>query len=337
MNTQFRICSLCPQPCRPAAWDRTDMTNNRQSAIKFIDRFGTRAALEAARRADELGDAGDVQARVRWQLIDREINSIFSRNMPAAALPQLHPMGRDPVVPGPGQHKEMRMFAHDIMTTNVITVRPEQSVAALAKLLIDRGISAVLVVNAEDRILGIVSEGDLVHRVIGDNEAPRPWWLTILGDPNDVPDEYAKLHGTTAADVMTRDVITVPSFTPLASIAERLEGSHINRVLIVDEGKMVGIVSRADVIQAPIAGPTANPAAKSDREIRRDLLDEFANHAWSNAATFNVAVDDGVVHYWGFVESAGAREAMRIAAENMAGVKSVRSNLDVAARSLEYI
>ena len=231
------------------------------------------------------------------------------------------------------------MFALDIMTTNVITVRPEHTVAEVAKLLIDRRISAAPVVDDEGRLLGIVSEGDLVHRVLGDNEAPRSWWLTILGDPTDIPDEYAKLHGTTAGDVMTRDVITVPSFTAVNSIAELLESHHIKRVPIVDEGRLVGIVSRANIIQALIARPSMRPApaSKSDQDIRAALLTEFANHPWSNASTFNVAVDEGVVRYWGFVESDGAKEAMRIAAENMAGVKSVESNLGVASRSPDYI
>jgi CBS domain-containing protein len=232
------------------------------------------------------------------------------------------------------------MFALDIMTTNVITVRPGHTVAAVAKLLIDRRISAAPVVDDEDRLLGIVSEGDLVHRVLGDNEAPRSWWLTILGDPTDIPDEYSKLHGTTAADVMTRDVITVPSFTSVNSIAELLEKHHIKRVPIVDEGKLVGIVSRANIIQALIARPSIRPAAaalKSDQDIRSALLTEFANHPWSNASTFNVVVEEGVVRYWGFVESNGAKQAMRIAAENMAGVKSVESNLGVASRSPDYI
>ena len=139
---------------------------------------------------------------------------------------------------------------------------------------------------------------------------------------------------------MTRDVITVPSFTSVNSIAELLEKHHIKRVPIVDEGKLVGIVSRANIIQALIARPSIRPAAaalKSDQDIRSALLTEFANHPWSNASTFNVVVEEGVVRYWGFVESNGAKQAMRIAAENMAGVKSVESNLGVASRSPDYI
>lgn len=238
------------------------------------------------------------------------------------------------------------MFAKDIMTTNVITAAPEQTVAEVAKLLIDRRISAVPVVDGEGNLLGIVSEGDLVHRVMGlvhrvmgDVEAPRSWWLTILGDPSDIPDEYVKLHGTTARDVMTKNVITAPSFTPVVSIAEMLESKHIKRVPIVDEGKLVGIVSRANVIQALIAqaSETTKEASKSDQDIRQNLLDEFSNHAWSSASTFNVVVSDGVVRYWGFVESDSAKEAMRLAAENIPGVKSVESNLGVAARPPEYI
>ncbi len=119
-------------------------------------------------------------------------------------------------------------------------------------------------------------------------------------------------------------MITVPSFTSVNSI--------------VDEGKLVGIVSRANVIQALIARPSIQPvaASKSDKDIRSALLTEFVNYPRSNSSTFNVAVDEGVVRYWGFIESNGAKEAMRLAAENMADVKSGESNLGVASCSPDY-
>ncbi|NQV57525.1 MAG: CBS domain-containing protein [Rhodospirillales bacterium] len=231
------------------------------------------------------------------------------------------------------------MFAKDIMTTNVITVGPDQTVAEIAKLLINRRISAAPVVDENGKILGIVSEGDLVHRVLGDNEVRRSWWLSFLGDPSDVPAEYAKLHGRKARDVMTKDVVTAPSFTPINSIAEMLEKKRIKRVPIVDNGKLMGIVSRANVIQALIGQTDKAPkeASPSDQAIRTSLLEEFNEHPWSSASTYNIVVKDGIVRYWGFVESEEAKEAMRIAAENIPGVKSVESNLGVAARMPEYI
>ena len=119
------------------------------------------------------------------------------------------------------------MFAKDIMTTNVITVGPDEPVADIARLLIERGISAVPVVDVDGTLHGIVSEGDLVHRIRGDHELPRSWWLSLLGDPKDTPQEYLKSHGKTAADVMTADVISVTEFTAVSEIAETLETKRI--------------------------------------------------------------------------------------------------------------
>lgn len=231
------------------------------------------------------------------------------------------------------------MFAKDIMTTNVITVTPEAPVAEIAKLLIDRRISAAPVVDGGNKLIGIVSEGDLVHRIRGDHELPRSWWLTLVGDPADVPSEYIKFHGSTAKDVMTENVQTVTEFTSIAEIAEVLESNKIKRVPVVKDGILVGIVSRANIIQVLIAkGEEDLPKVNaSDQEIRAKLLQELDQHAWASTATMNVVVDDGVVRFWGFVESDDAREALKLAAENVPGVKSVESNLGVSAAPPDYI
>ncbi len=231
------------------------------------------------------------------------------------------------------------MFAKDIMTTNVITVSPDSSVAEIAKMLVDRRISAAPVVDSGNKLVGIVSEGDLVHRIRGDHEMPRSWWLTLVGDPSDVPDEYIKSHGSTAKDVMTADVATVTEFTSVAEIAETLEKRKIKRVPVVKDGVLVGIVSRANIIQALIAkGENDLPKVDaSDQEIRTKLLKELDQHAWASTATMNVVVDAGVVRFWGFVESDEAREALKLAAEGIPGVKAVENNLGVSAAPPDYI
>ena len=142
------------------------------------------------------------------------------------------------------------MFAKDIMTLNVITVGPDTPINEIAKLLIERRISAAPVVDEDNQLVGIVSEGDLVHRIRGDHEMPRSWWLSLIGDPSDVPREYIRSHGKTAKDVMTKEVVTATSFTSIAELAELLETKKIKRLPIVEAGKLVGIVSRANIIQA---------------------------------------------------------------------------------------
>ena len=219
------------------------------------------------------------------------------------------------------------------MTNTVITVGPNKPLNEIAQLLIKHRISAVPVIDKDKKLLGIVSEGDLVHRIRGDNELPRSWWLSLIGDPNDVPKEYIRTHGKTAKDVMTKEVITATPFTSIGELAELLETKKIKRVPIVEAGKLIGIVSRANIIQALAARDHAElpSVTLSDQEIRKTVLEECYQHEWASDATVNVVVKNGVVHFWGLVNSEDAKDALRIAAENIPGVKEVKENLDVYA------
>jgi len=225
------------------------------------------------------------------------------------------------------------MFANDIMTNTVITVGPDRPLKEIAQLLIKHRISAVPVINEDKKLMGIVSEGDLVHRIRGDHELPRSWWLSLIGDLNDIPKEFIRTHGKTAKDVMTQEVITATPFTSIAELSEMLETNKIKRVPIVESGKLIGIVSRANIIQGLVAqdDDSLPKVAKSDQEIRKILLEEFLQHEWASNATVNVVVKNGVVQFWGLVSSEYAKDALRIAAEKIPGVKEVKENLDVYA------
>src|SRR6516165_4248713 len=172
------------------------------------------------------------------------------------------------------------MRAMDVMTTGVITVDPDTSVQAIATLLSERGISGVPVVDAADRLLGIVSEGDLLHRVETGTERltrrRRSWWLDTIASDQELARDYVKSHGRTAKDVMTREVISVTDTTDLTEIAMLLETKRIKRVPVLREGKLVGIVSRANLVRA-LAMITSDPAdaATDDRTIRAELLAEL--------------------------------------------------------------
>src|SRR5215471_1029377 len=142
------------------------------------------------------------------------------------------------------------MRAMDVMTTNVITVGPDTSVQEVAKTLSERNISGVPVVDAANRLVGIVSEGDLLHRVETGTDRRvqrrrRSWWLDTIGSDEELARDYVKSHGRTAGDVMTRDVITVSETAQLGDIANLLETKKIKRVPVVRDGTLVGIVSRA--------------------------------------------------------------------------------------------
>lgn len=235
-----------------------------------------------------------------------------------------------------GPKREPAVFAKDFMTQKVLTVRPDAPVAEIAKLLVERRISAVPVVEENGAMVGLVSEGDLVHRIDGNYRGARPWWLTVFGDPEDDPHEYVRSHGSRASDIMTRDVITVTEYSTLEEVVKTLETNRIKRVPVVRDEKLVGIVSRRDVIQflATAKESGFRPPTADDREIRERLIAEIKGHPWAEIATVNVVVVDGVVRLFGFVDSADARDALRVAAESIPGVKSVEDDLGINALML---
>jgi CBS domain-containing protein len=221
------------------------------------------------------------------------------------------------------------MHAADVMTPNVITVDPGTTVQALAALLSERGISGAPVVDAAGKLVGIVSEGDLLHRPeIGTeahNPAQRSWWLEDFAAMQ--AREYVKSHGRTVNDIMTRDVVTVTEETDLGEVARLLETNRIKRVPVMRGDKIVGIVSRSNLVRALGAAhaPAASATAEDDRTIRRRLIAELQNQPWANKLwPQDVIVNGAVVHLW-FTsdEPSETKEAARIAAENLPGVRGV--------------
>ena len=219
------------------------------------------------------------------------------------------------------------MQARDVMTTKVVAVGPETPVNTIAALLLERRISAVPVIDEERRVLGIVGEGDLMRR---EELTPRSsWWLTAFGDPEALAQEFVKLHGQQAKDVMTREVVTISEETPLAEIAVLLEKHGIKRVPVLREGRLVGIVSRADLLRGlAVRGlKPMTPVAQDDASIRAQLLDVLQREPWAGAHFLSIVVDDGVVHFWGLVHSDAERQALRVAAESIPGVREVKDHL----------
>jgi CBS domain-containing protein len=232
------------------------------------------------------------------------------------------------------------MRAMDVMTTGVITVDPDTSVQAVAKLLSQRGISGVPVVDAADHLVGIVSEGDLLHRVETGTERlagrRRSWWLDTIASDQELARDYVKSHGRTAKDVMTREVISVTDTTDLAEVAMLLETKRIKRVPVLRDGKLVGILSRANLVRA-LAVTKSDPAVDADaddRTIRAKLLAELMGQEWFKTQDWfkiwaaDVIVRDRVVHFWlAANQTEEERLALRVAAENIAGVRRVEEHL----------
>jgi CBS domain-containing protein len=220
----------------------------------------------------------------------------------------------------------------------VVTVEPETSVQEIARLLSEKSISGVPVVDAQGRLIGIVSEGDLLHRVeTGTARRPdrsrgrrRSWWLDSIAADEELARDYVKSHGRTAKDVMTREVISVEETTELADIATLLETKRIKRVPVVRDGKPVGIVSRANLVRAlAAAGPRlAADTVADDRTIRQNLLAELRDQEWVHTWAADIVVRDGIVHIW-VSDDRPAEEgrALRVAAENVPGVRGVEEHI----------
>jgi CBS domain-containing protein len=221
------------------------------------------------------------------------------------------------------------MRATEIMTPNVITIGEDASVAEVAKLLVERGISAVPVVDKDHRVVGMVSEGDLLHRTETGTEQRRSWWLDMVASTNRLAGDYIKSHSTKVKDVMTRDVISVSNTTSLADIAILLETNRIKRVPVVHDGKLVGIVSRANLVRA-LAMTTNEPLSRAeldDRTIRNELLAELGAQRWAEISPANVTVKDGVVHLWSSYLSEEEKRAVVVAAENTPGVRRIEDHM----------
>jgi len=216
------------------------------------------------------------------------------------------------------------MKAKDIMSIQVVTAAPDATVQEIARRLLQHQISAVPVVDEQGRVVGMVSEGDLVRRVEAGTEKRRSWWLRMLVDPAVLSTDYVKSHARHARDVMTTDVITVTPDTPVAEIAELLEKRHIKRVPVVRDGKLVGIVSRANLLHALVAMRAFTPApAPTDEAIRARVIAELGKEPWGDTVATNVLVNDGVVELWGGANSEQEMQAGRVLAENVSGVKKV--------------
>jgi len=221
------------------------------------------------------------------------------------------------------------MKARDVMVSPVVTVKPSATVKEVAKLFLERRISAVPVVDEQRKLVGIVSEGDLVHRAEIGTEQRRSWWLVLLAKNQALAADYIKAHGRKVEDVMTRNVVTATPDTPLNEIARLLEKHGVKRVPIVGDGQLVGIVSRANLVQAVATSGSKLEIPVSDATIRDKLLARLNAQRWAHTGLLNATVNDGVVDLWGITGSETERKAIRLAAETVAGVRAVNDHMVV--------
>jgi CBS-domain-containing membrane protein len=220
------------------------------------------------------------------------------------------------------------MKASDVMVRDIFVVGPEASIADVAKILLEKRISAVPVV-AGDKVVGIVSEGDLLQRAEAGTQPHRSWWLELFTNDERRAAEFTRSHSRKVSDVMTREVITAEPDTPLADVAALLMKHRIKRVPIVTGGKLIGIVSRADVLQFVAGQAIQIPINQDDASLREKVLARMNAEPWARTALVNVSVKQGIVELSGLVYSDEQRKALQVAAEITPGVREVKNNLAV--------
>jgi CBS domain-containing protein len=220
------------------------------------------------------------------------------------------------------------MNASDVMTRNILSVRPDTTVAEAIRMMLDNRISGLPVIDEGGRLVGILTEGDLLRRGETGTERHRPRWLEFLMGPGRLAEEYVRTHGRRIAEVMTRDPVSVAPDTSLKEIVELMERHRIKRVPVLDGDDPVGILSRADLLRGLAGALAAEPAAAtSDEEIRERILAELARAAWAPGDGIAITVENGVVDLNGVILDEKERAALRVAAENVPGVKAVEDHL----------
>jgi CBS domain-containing protein len=222
----------------------------------------------------------------------------------------------------------MIMQARDVMMRHLICTQPEASISQAARLMLQNHVSGLPVVDIGGNLVGVITEGDFLRRAETGTDRRRPRWLEFLIGPGKLASEYTASHGCKVAEVMSDEVFTATEDTPLDEIVLLMEHRRIKRLPVLRGRKLVGIVTRANLMRAVVGLMSAAPeVANDDASIRKRLNDEIASHQWAPIALINPIVKDGVVMLWGTIFDERQREALKVAAENIPGVKAVHDHL----------
>jgi CBS domain-containing protein len=216
------------------------------------------------------------------------------------------------------------------MTRKVLSVSPDETVEHAANLMLRHGISGLFVVDAKGTLVGVVTEGDLLRRDEIGTERHRPWWLRVLVSPGKQALDFTRAHGRKVSDIMTPEVICVGTDTPLEDVVETMERQRIKRVAVTENGHMVGVVARSDLLRALLTHEREKQpprAQDDDRTIRTNILAALESASWTPLTTLNVTVASGVVDIWGTITNPDERRAICVIAENVPGVKTVHDHL----------
>jgi len=219
------------------------------------------------------------------------------------------------------------MKVKDVMTSPVLSVESESPISQAIQLMLEKRISGLPVLDGQGRLVGIVTEGDFLRRTETGTQRRRSRWLEFLIGPGRLADEYTRSHGRKVIDVMTPDPVTINEQTSLEQVVQIMEKHRIKRLPVLREQKLVGIVSRANLLHALASLSVAAPSPKTDEAIREAVLAELDRQSWAPRHMIDVVVRNGVVELWGAVIDSEQRKAARVVAETVPGVKAVKSHI----------
>ena len=230
------------------------------------------------------------------------------------------------------------MRAKDVMSDGVVSVGVDATVFEVAELLVNSRVSALPVVDEHGFMVGIVSEADLIRRSEVGVHPDAPGLLRQFADDLAAADAFVKAHSRRVVEIMTRPVITANEDATLGELSETMQKHGVKRIPILRRRTVVGIVSRADLLQALISrgprpdanqAPSPSPTGVPDDQLRGEVVAAVRGRSWSLAKRADVVISDGVAHLWGVVPSDMVRKAYRVAAENVPGVRSVENHMHI--------
>jgi CBS domain-containing protein len=219
------------------------------------------------------------------------------------------------------------MIIQDIMSSPVVTVQPTTSIADAARLMLERHISGLPVLDADGRLVGVLSESDLLRRSELGTERQRSKWLEFFTSPGKAAQEYVAAHGRLVGEVMTSPVTTVPPYAPISKAVELMERNHVKRLPVVVDDELIGVVARSDLLRALVGTLSPEQTSLQDDQIAAAVLRELRQQRWTSSGSIRVAAVDGVVTLSGTIFDERERLAAKVAAENIPGVKSVIDDL----------
>ncbi len=220
------------------------------------------------------------------------------------------------------------MQVEAVMSSPVVGIEPSASIADAVGIMLSRKISGLPVIRGDGTLVGIVSEGDFLRRGELGTKRKRSRWLEFLVSPGKIADEYVHANGRRVEEVMSDGVVTTTRDASLEDVVKLMTSYNVKRLPVVEGGKVVGIISRSDLLRALLRTlPASDSSAVDDEHIRQNIVAELASQTWAGTSVIHVNVSKGIVELSGAIFDERERMAARVAAENVAGVKAVTDHL----------